>query len=140
MKFPFETGFYDLESAHATPCPMEPNLSAAEPLLSMLRLQYLYCLHQDAITFCQNREDLGTRLQIPEDQLVTLRCLNLRQSLSDCFSRLTSAGSHQSVAETLQHVSVLVHTVHCMVMGGEEGKGTRFPKSIGSLWKTVVER
>lgn len=138
LKFPFEVESYDQDHENTTPSPLEPNLFTAEPLLGMLRMQYLYHSARDIIIEGKNSTGLDQKLQIPGSDLVVLRCLNLRQSLSDYLKLLASASSHRKVTETLQHILIIVHTIHCV--GGERGSGTSFPDDIGLLWINVAER
>lgn len=139
LKFAFEVEAYDLDYGHPTPSPLDPKLFTSEPLLSMLRIQYLYYISNDVITNCKNCEGLDQKLQLHVDELASLQCLNLMQSLTDYLSQLMSAGSHRNVVETLQHVSVLLHTAHCLELEGR-GYGTSLPKNVGSLWSSVAER
>ena len=143
LVFPFEVGEYELECGHMTPPPLEPGLLTVDPLLSMLRTQYLSHLSEDALFREQDSDHacdgLPQQLQPSTSDLASLLALDLRGSLSRHFSGLGSAGSHASVTHTLHHLSVLAHTV-CSVGGGAVGRGLCFPDQVGSLWTGVAER
>ena len=127
---------YDQDHENSTPSPLEPSLFTTEPLVSMLRMQYLYHSARDVIIEGKNNTGLEQKLQVPSSDLVVLRCLKLKQSISGYLKLLASASSHRKVTETLQYILIIAHTIHCV--GG--GSGTSFPDDIGLLWMEVAER
>ena len=104
----------------------------------MLRMQYLSRLFKDFTSNSDSCEGLDEKLEVPSNDLASLKCLNFRKSLSESFEQLLSASSHSKVMDLLHHVSVLVHTVHCV--GGEGRRGLSYPDAVGSLWINVAER
>lgn len=137
LKFPFQVDCYTVDYGHSTPSLLEPDLFAAEPLLSMLRMQYLYHLESGVIASGENRDGVDPKLQVPAGELASLRCLNLRECLASSLELLMSASSHRRVTETLEQVSVMVHTTCCL---GGKGSGISFPQNVGSLWMSVAGR
>lgn len=138
LRFPFHVGYYEVDPEHTTPSLLEPDLISAEPLLSMLRMQYLHHMARDVITSGQNHDGMDPKLHVPPGELTSLRCLNLKECLVSDFELLTSASSHRKVSETLEQVLLLLHTARCL---WERGSGfAAFPENMGSLWVGVAER
>jgi hypothetical protein len=104
----------------------------------MLRMQYLYHMARHVLTSGRNDENLDPKLLVPAGELAALHCLNLRECLVGDLELLMSASSHQKVSETLEQVSVVVHTACCLC---ERESGLfPLPESVGSLWVRVAER
>ena len=132
-------GSYGLDYAHSTPSPLDLNLYMSEPLLSMLRIHYLYSVSKstEAIIKDQKEELTDKKLLVSNSDITSLQSLNLRKSLADYFNELLSASSHGKVLETLHHVIVLLHTSFNV---GRKGCEISLPKHVGLQWKNVVEK
>lgn len=134
-------GSYDLDSAHTAPPPLDPNILSSDPALSVLRAQYLSRLGKKGEGLLGTNQDSQrseSNLRPTPSDLATFESLNVRQSLAEGFELLTSTSSHRRVMDTLAHVGVLLHTVHCV--GGEGGRGLSYPEGVASLWISVAER
>lgn len=110
LKFPYEVGVYTPDVSYSTPAPLDPHLVHSDPPLSMLRLCYHSILAGSFDTLLEGSypQPEEPEMEIRTGDRVLLRALSLSSSLSDCFTGLQSAKSHELVEAQLGHLSALL--------------------------------
>lgn len=130
---------YNLELSNETPCCLDPNLFASDPLLSMLRIQYNVALAGGITELISNHdqqqhshEDGDGKLRLLKCDILGLKCSCESLIVRNYFEQLKEATSHKGVVNLLHHIEVVFRASDCQ-------HSERAIVSDGE-WKEVIER
>ena len=128
LRLPFEVSGFDVNSGFNIEMdlsPLENHSCSTTRFASQLKVLYLYsCAGSIGEIFTLqeelNSEEVDPKLALNESEATSLHCMDLNRSIVDFYESLSTATSHGSIVEILQHMLVVIFAGHQIAAKGTE--------------------